>query len=166
MLDNILQSFLPTGRARLPQPQSSQRQINVIANHDHIAWHNLEETTELLDALSAEVHVGLRCYQQDFFISQHELRVQCLEFQFIDGCCKAPGQFGQNVESDIMSCSDILPTGISEPNNQFHAAFPGVMNFSAGRRACPGLLLTLALVPSLVVTFFSRLLANDFRTGW
>jgi hypothetical protein len=111
---------VPSGAARDPETQLTERQIHIIADHEQLVRRGVRLFENLRNCKAASVHVRQRHHEsrshaRDPSYPTHEVAAPSRESD------TAPvGQPGDNKEPNIVTGTHVFVPGIPKPGNNLH----------------------------------------------
>src|SRR5690606_38198321 len=98
----------------------SKRQIKLIVDNQDLARLHLKERLRLLHRFAAEVHVSLRCKQNQILAAQSRSSKEPLELVLQGACIKTTAKLPKHHKADIVTVRGVFCARVTKSNNQLH----------------------------------------------
>ena len=141
--EDIGESFLATGGPLFSESKPSQRQVEVIADDEDVCGIDFVEVEQRSDGLSAVVHEGLRCDEQQPRLVDIHFADLCIEAIASGDFAEVSSEFFEDIETDVVSSVSVAWAGVAQSHDDLH-----------GR---------LLFVRVVVGIFFVVITSDDFR---
>ena len=118
---------MPAGASLLADPEVSHGKIDIIRDHDEMAVGiHFIVAYDLADCFAAQVHIRERLHQNDFLPCDRALSDHGFAKPDRPADRKAVDQFIDHTESDVMSGSVILASGVSKSCDYIISVHPAL----------------------------------------
>jgi hypothetical protein len=115
MDEDGLQAVVAAAASRAADPEISDRERRVIADHEEFVRFDFVETGEVPGGLPAQIHERLRAHERTAAAARD--RGIPLGLKLKIGCTPA-GQLGNDFEADVVARTDIAFPRVAEPDNE------------------------------------------------